>query len=230
VIRVVLPPHLRRLARVNGKVELQVEAYLWQAANDHAGALRAALARLNDPAAKFLPGLLTLLDKDASSRAEIARALTGAVSDEARRTALIVLFGTKEQVAERLAAPQSEIRAVAADYLDFRDDMLEVASLTGPRLVMPTFFSASFASRIAHRDRIRSELASSPDWAVAIRAKLMLDLRNDLSTGMRLWIERETRRRTEGLPGGERAKASLGFGGMYSSTCLLRGQSNKSAL
>jgi hypothetical protein len=29
----------------------------------------------------------------------------------------------------------------------------------------------------------------------------MLDLRNDLSNGMRLWIEREARRRTEGLPG-----------------------------
>jgi hypothetical protein len=30
VIRVVLPPHLRRLARVNGKVELQVEGAITQ--------------------------------------------------------------------------------------------------------------------------------------------------------------------------------------------------------
>lgn len=184
-----------------GDVELQVEAYLWQAASDHAGALRAALARLNDPAAAFLPALLTLLDKDANSRAEITRALAGAISDEARRTALITLFGTKEQVAEKLAAPQSEIRAVAADYLDFRDDLLEVAALAGPRLALPTFFSANFAKIASHRDRVRADFASTPDWAVAVRSKLMLDLRNDLSNGMRLWIERETRRRTEGLSG-----------------------------
>ncbi len=65
---------------------------------------------------------------------------------------------------------------------------------------MPTFFSANFANITSHRDRIRADLASTPDWAVAVRSKLMLDLRNDLSNGMRLWIERETRRRTEGLP------------------------------
>ncbi|MEY9134286.1 hypothetical protein ACVIWV_010447 [Bradyrhizobium diazoefficiens] len=184
-----------------GELELQVEAYLWQAASDHDGALRAALARLNDPAAEFLPGLLTLLDTDANSRAVIMRALTGAVSDEARRTALITLFGTKAQVAERLASPQSDIRATAVDYLDFRDDLVDVAALAQPALVMPTFFSASFSSTASHRDRIRADLASTPDWAVAVRSKLMLDLRNDLSNGMRLWIDRETRRRTEGLPG-----------------------------
>ncbi|MHC4050169.1 caspase family protein [Bradyrhizobium sp. 25ACV] len=186
-----------------GEVELQVEAYLWQAASDHDGALRTALARLNDPAAEFLPGLLTLLDTDANSRSLIMRALTGAVSDEARRTALITLFGTKAQVAERLASPQSDIRATAVDYLDFRDDLVDVAAQATPALLMPTFFSANFSSMASHRDRIRADLASTPDWALAVRAKLMLDLRNDLSNGMRLWIDRETRRRTEGLPGAQ---------------------------
>jgi len=76
-----------------------------------------------------------------------------------------------------------------------------VAALAVPRLVMPTFFSANFVNIASHRDRVRGDLASTPDWAVAVRSKLMLDLRNDLSNGMRLWIEREARRRTEGLPG-----------------------------
>ncbi|EIM31159.1 caspase family protein [Microvirga lotononidis] len=183
-----------------GEVELQVEAYLWQASSDHEGALRAALARLNDPTAEFLPALLTLLDKDESSRAVIMRALAGAVSDETRRTALITLFGTKDQVAERLASPQSEIRAVAIDYLQFRDDLLDVAAVAQPALVMPTFFSANFTNIAFHRSRIRADLASTPDWAIAVRSKLMLDTRNDLSSGLRLWIDRETRRRTEGLP------------------------------
>ena len=49
-----------------------------------------------------------------SGRLGITRALAGAISDESRRTALITLFGTKEQAAEKLAAPQSEIRATAA--------------------------------------------------------------------------------------------------------------------
>lgn len=184
-----------------GEVELQVEAYLWQAASNHDGALRAALARLNDPAAEFLPGLLTLLAKDANSRTVIIQALTGPVSDDRRRTALITLFGTQAQVAEKLASAISEIRATAADYLDFRDDLVHIAALAQPKLVMPTFFSASLDKIKSHRDRIRDDLASTPNWAVELRSRLTLDLRNDLSSGMRLWIDRETRRRVESLEG-----------------------------
>jgi len=120
-----------------GDQELQVEAYLWQAARDQKSALDGALGRLGDPTAAFLPDVLVALVGDAASRARVIEQASGSVSDEARRTALVVLFGTSHQAAEKLLDADASVRAAAIDYLDFRDDLDEVAALVRPRLREP---------------------------------------------------------------------------------------------
>lgn len=97
-----------------------------------------------------------------------------------------------------MSSSRASIRAAAVDYLAFRDDLPEIAELVRPRLILPTFFAASFTRMIADRDAIREEVGGTPNWALPVRLKMMLDLRNDLSSGMRLWVEREERRRLDG--------------------------------
>ncbi len=183
-----------------GDVAVQTEAYLWLATSDRNAALLAALRRLNDPAASFVPGLLTVLVASPEDSRRIVDAVQGAGSDENRRVALITLFGTRDQVVELMSSPRTGTRAAAVDYIAFRDDLPEIAVLVLPRLILPTFFAANLSGMVAHRDGVRREVAATPDWALPVRLKMMLDLRNDLSLGMRLWIEREGRRRLRDTP------------------------------
>jgi hypothetical protein len=192
-----------------GDAQLQVEAYLWHATTDRRKALLSALARLSDPTALFLPQVLGLLATTAEERELVAARVQTGVSDQRRRTALLTMFGSRAAVVALLTSPEAVVRATAVDHLDFRDDIEAIAGEVGPKLKMPAFFSGSLSGKAAW-DALRVEIAATPDWALPERAKLILDLDNTLSSGMRIWIDREVKRRTEGFAAGGRAPDPAG--------------------
>jgi hypothetical protein len=190
---------------LRGDVELQTEAYLWQAQTDRPAALRAALQRLNDPTAVFVPGLLTMLVSQDEEKAEVVRRASREAADDGRKAALVALFGQRDDVVGVLSAPDPRLRDAGVAHLAYRDDVAAVAAAVVPRLVLPTSFQASLPDMQRHRDRVLAELAATPDWALGIRARLILDLEPGLPEGLKMWVEKEVRRRTHDLPIAERA-------------------------
>jgi hypothetical protein len=184
------PPSVARFFDTTYKPLITVALVYW-ARSHRSDTLRLILARLADPVADFIPGVLAHLDLSPEERKQVLDAtLTNRVPTE-RRATLVAMLADQQSAIGVLCSKTPAVRKAGFAAIGLREDLQDLMQRPMP----PDCSHAGVAEGLRSVRETKAELgellAAGPSEFRDLRANIALFYHPTHNEGLRTWIRRQ---------------------------------------
>jgi hypothetical protein len=184
------PPEIQKFFDTTYTPLMTVATVYW-ATHHREAVIKMIEARLPDPAADFVPGVLAHLSLSNEERRALLQAASSERVSTERRAAVFAFFGEPHDVIDGLCSPDPAVRRATLRNVGFRSDLEELRQIPTPVQCRTTDVARSLTTLSDSRGAVVRFLAAGPIAGRDLRASIALFYYPTDNEGIRTWLRQQ---------------------------------------